>query len=214
MGPVRTPSFSGKRRLRLGQGPHRRTQDGAEEAFNEAATGVPFSDEWDFRRQRFVGEEVVEVEEPQQAEVEAQQAMATPGVKDGVRDADRGGQAGYVVNPDTAAQVASKQDGGALNPLTPPTLPNGLDPAPTPAPAPAPTKPPTPPKAAPVPSRPQEPPAPPVDDYVGGTGEIAVVRFCSREVVCQECGPVNVVPRCTCSLVLYDPKTDPDYFLK
>lgn len=213
MGPVRTPSFTGHRRLRLGQGqgPHRRAQDGAEEAFYEAATGVPFSDEWDFRRQRFVGEEA-----PQQAEP-AEQATTAPGVKDGgVREsADRDSQGGYVVNPDTpAAVVASKQDGGALDPLTPPAWPTGPDPAPTPAPAPAPATKPKPPKAAPVPSPPEPAPAPPVDTYVGGTGEIAVVRFCSREVVCQECGPVNVVPRCTCSLVLYDPKTDPDYFLK
>jgi hypothetical protein len=68
--------------------------------------------------------------------------------------------------------------------------------------------------SADIPTPSPDPAAPPDVADLGLVGEIAIVRVCSREVVCQECGPINVVPRCTCSLVLYNPLTDPDYFLK
>jgi hypothetical protein len=47
-----------------------------------------------------------------------------------------------------------------------------------------------------------------------GVTEITLVRLCSVEHVCQKCGPINVVPRCQCYMILYNPKTDPDYFNK
>jgi hypothetical protein len=51
----------------------------------------------------------------------------------------------------------------------------------------------------------------PTDD--GGVAQIQVVRLCSREHVCRSCGPPDVIPQCQCMVVLYDPLTDPDYFL-
>lgn len=277
MGPARTPSFTGKRQLRghgggdAGTQQQRRAQADVEEAFYEAQTGMPFSDEWDFRRQRFVDppQAEEEVSQEQQEPPQAQTAASWQS-RGGILDADRG-QGGYVVNPDAATAPAPEKaaalarmgpagqdsDGfpsGGAGPAVdaPPPGPAATAPTGGPAnatqPAAVAPSPNAPPAGAPrVEPAPREELAPPVDDYVGGTGEVTVVRFCSREVVCQvsrqndllrvvcagfdtraatsrpdtpihtrpqECGPVNVVPRCTCSLVMYDPLTDPDYFLK
>lgn len=48
---------------------------------------------------------------------------------------------------------------------------------------------------------------------MAGVAEIGFIRLCSREHVCQKCGPANVIPRCQCYVVMYDPQTDPDYYL-
>jgi hypothetical protein len=198
MGPARTPSFSGKRQLR-GQPARRRTQADAAEAFYQAQTGVPFSDEWDFRHQRFV-DPPEEEEGGGQGQGQGQEGAApaqpqehgaiAPG---GVMDTKRG-QSGSVVNPNAGQPAVEKAAKAALTRMGPATggdgdgagnggggtSPDGGATNPTQRAVPSPNAPPA--AAAPPPAE-----QPPVDDYVGGTGEITVVRFCSREVVCQVC---------------------------
>jgi len=186
------------------------------------------SDEWDFRRQRFEGPE--------------DGVGRDLGGSGGGNDGGSGGSAGYVGQATQEGGLHTKAAGtevamadrlteleGAedVNPIDvpegqPPGTGEGggpgagdnpIEPAPPTSPSPPNFVPPKKPDPT-TPAAVAQPVAPPQDTYVGGVGEIAMVRVCSREVVCQECGPVNVVPRCTCSMVLYDPLTDPDYFLK
>lgn len=187
------------------------------------------SDEWDFRRQQFQG-----VEDGVADEVNGGGGGDGGGSGGGSagyvgQDAQRGGLHTKAAVSEVATAYGLTQLEGAVD-ENPQEVPQGRDPGtgegggpgagdnPT---EPAPPSTPPPPKFVPpkkpdptTPAAIAQPVVPPQDTYVGGVGEIAVVRVCSREVVCQECGPVNVVPRCTCSMVLYDPLTDPDYFLK
>lgn len=186
------------------------------------------SDEWDFRRQRFEGPE-----DGVNGDVDG---------RGGGNDGGSGGSAGYegqatqeggmhtkaaVAEVATADGLTELEGAEDVNPIEVPqgqapgtgegggpgAGDNPTDPAPPATPPPPKFVPPKKPDPT-TPAAVAQPVVPPQDTYVGGVGEIAVVRVCSREVVCQECGPVNVVPRCTCSMVLYDPLTDPDYFLK
>lgn len=192
---------------------------GGDKAGNQEAAA---SSEWDFRQQRFGG-----VEEGAPAELS--------GSGGGGGGVEASGTAGYigqgtqgVLHTKAAVAAVAAADGltdaeGAVD-QDPMPVAQGTGEDGGPGAGDSPTEPsqpstPPPPKFVPPPKDAPAPPpvqqvVPPQDTYVGGVGEIAVVRVCSREVVCQECGPVNVVPRCTCSMVLYDPLTDPDYFLK
>ena len=191
--------------------------EGGEEEYEAPA------DQWYFRNQQFAGQMIDQgpavggsVEN-----VDVYTGVVSPKPKDtaavnavGATDAPGGG-AGQGESPADGSgngdgDTETGDDGSSVSEEDPP--PKAPTPAPAPAPAPAPGTVTNPPKGGAVPDVGDFEPQ--VDPYVGGVAEIAVVRLCSREVVCQECGPVNVVPRCTCSLVLYDPLTDPDYFLK
>lgn len=187
------------------------------------------SDEWDFRRQRFEGAEDgvggdlggsgggnggesgdstgYVGQDTQGGGLHTKAAVAEVAMADGLTELD-GAQD---VNPNEVPQVPAPGTGEGGGPGA---GDNSTEPAPPKTPPPPKFVPPQKPDPTTPTAVAQPVVVPPQDTYVGGVGEIAVVRVCSREVVCQECGPVNVVPRCTCSLVLYDPLTDPDYFLK
>jgi len=187
------------------------------------------SDEWDFRRQRFEGAEDgvggdlggsgggnggesggstgYVGQDTQGGGLHTKAAVAEVAMADGLTELD-GAQD---VNPNEVPQVPAPGTGEGGGPGA---GDNPAEPAPPDTPPPPKFEPPQKPDPTTPAAVAQPVVVPPQDTYVGGVGEIAVVRVCSREVVCQECGPVNVVPRCTCSLVLYDPLTDPDYFLK